>query len=207
MLIDAGLDLRYQALRAGIKEVDALLLTHEHRDHTGGLIEIRNTVLKQKQPVAIYARDQVLASIQRDFHYLFAPTPHQTRPSFELHEIKNSPFEAFGVAVVPLQVYHNKLPVWGFRISEFTYITDAKVIPEEEIAKIKGARVLVVNALRKESHGAHFNLEEALALAQKVDAEVTYLTHISHQMGLHAEVSKELPENVHLAYDGLQLNL
>ncbi|MEM9416787.1 MAG: MBL fold metallo-hydrolase [Bacteroidota bacterium] len=207
ILIDAGPDLRYQALRAGIQEVDALLITHEHRDHTGGLSEIRSTVLRQEQPVAVYARDQVLEHIQRDFHYLFTPTPQHWRPSFELHEIKKRPFEAFGVAVTPIQVYHNTLPIWGFRIDEFTYITDAKVIPEEEIAKLQGTRVLVVNALRKESHPAHFNLEEALALAQKVGAKVTYLTHISHQMGLHAEVSQELPDNVYLAYDGLQLSV
>ena len=207
ILIDAGPDLRYQALRAGIKKVDALLLTHEHRDHTGGISEIRSAVLKPKQPVAVYARGRVLEHIQRDFHYLFTQVPHQAVPSFELHAIEDHPFEACGVAVTPIQVYHNKLPVWGFRIDGFTYITDAKVIPEEEIAKIQGTRVLVVNALRQEPHPAHFNLEEALALAQKVDAEVTYLTHISHQMGLHAEVSKELPGNVQLAYDGLQLKL
>jgi len=207
ILIDAGPDLRRQSLSAGIKEVDALLLTHEHRDHTGGLHEIRSAVLKQKQPVAVYASDRVLAHIQRDFHYLFTPMTHQVAPSFELHTIEHRSFEACGVVVAPLQVYHNTLPIQGFRIGEFAYITDAKVIPEEEIAKMKGTRVLVVNALRKEPHAAHFNLKEALALVKKVDAEVTYLTHISHQMGLHAEVSQELPGNVHLAYDGLQLRV
>lgn len=207
ILIDAGPDLRYQALRAGIKKVDVLLVTHEHKDHIGGMSEIRSAVLKQRQPIAVYARDQVLEHIQREFHYLFTPVSHQGVSSFELHAIKNRSFEACGVTATPIQVYHNKLPVWGFRMGGFTYITDAKVIPEEEIAKMQGTRVLVVNALRKEPHGAHFNLEEALSLAQKVGAEITYLTHISHQMGLHAVVSKELPDNVHLAYDDLQLNL
>ena len=207
ILIDAGPDLRYQALRAGIKQIDILLVTHEHKDHIGGLHEIRSAVLKQKQPIAVYGRDQVLEHIQQEFHYLFTPVSHQREASFELHTIENRSFEALGIAVTPIQVYHNKLSIWGFRIGELTYVTDAKMIPGEEVAKMRGTRVLVVNALRQEPHPAHYNLEEALALAQKVDAEVTYLTHISHQMGLYAGVSEKLPGNVHLAYDGLQLNL
>ncbi len=207
VVIDAGPDLRYQALRAGIKRLDTLLLTHEHRDHTGGLSEVRSFVLKQNQPLTVYARAQVLEHLQRTFNYLFAKAPYQATPNFELHTIEDCIFSVDGLSVVPIQVYHNTLPIWGFRIGQLIYITDAKVIPEVEIAKMRGSTVLVVNALRKESHPAHFSLEEALALAKKVNTEVTYLTHISHQMGLHEAVSKELPANVHLAYDGLQVSL
>ena len=206
ILIDAGPDLRYQLLRAEIKGIDALLLTHEHWDHIGGLNELKNSVLRQKQPLAVYARVQVLEQLQQRFNHLFTKLPYQTTPNFELHPIEDHPFEVHGLAVVPTQVYHNTLPIWGFRIGDLTYITDAKVIPEAEIAKLQGTTVLVVNALRKEAHPAHFSLEEALAFARKVNAEVTYLTHISHQMGLYAEVSKELPDNVHLAYDSLQVS-
>ena len=207
MLIDAGPDLRYQALRTGMNRLDALLFTHEHRDHTGGLSEVRSFVLQQKKPVAIYARAKVLERLQQEFNYLFTKAPYQATPNLELRTIEDRTFEVDGLAVVPIQVYHNTLPIWGFRIGELTYITDAKVIPEMEIAKMRGTTVLIVNALRKESHPAHFSLEEALAFAKKVNAEVTYLTHISHQMGLHEEVSKALPDNVHLAYDGLQFSL
>ena len=207
VLIDPGPDLRYQVLRAGIKRLDTLLVTHEHRDHTGGLGEVRSFVLKQKQPVAIYACARVLAYLQQAFSYLFPKASCQATPNFTLHTIEDHAFAVDRLTVVPIQVYHNALPVCGFRIGAFTYITDAKVISEAAIAKMRGTRVLVVNALRKTAHPAHFNLEEALALAKKVNPEVTYLTHISHQMGLHEVVSKTLPANVHLAHDGLQVKL
>jgi phosphoribosyl 1,2-cyclic phosphate phosphodiesterase len=207
ILIDSGPDLRQQVLRAGIEQLDALLLTHEHRDHTGGLGETRSFVFKQKKPISIYASAHVLECLQQDFTYLFASTPYQATLNFELHPIKNSPFEIEGLTVVPIQVYHNTLPIWGFRIEGLTYITDAKVIAKEEVAKIRGTTVLIVNALQKALHPAHFSLMEALALAQQVNAKVTYLTHIGHHLGCHQEISKELPSGIYLAYDGLQFSL
>lgn len=207
ILIDSGPDLRQQMLKARIEWIDALLLTHEHRDHTGGLGEMRSLVLKHKKTIPIYAGAHVLARLQQEVAYLFAKTPLHKNPNFELHSIENCPFEVACLAVVPIQVYHNTLPIWGFRIGKVTYITDAKVIAEEELAKIKGTTVLIVNALQKASHPAHFSLEEAIALAQKINAKATYLTHISHHLGFHQEVSKKLPSGIYLAYDGLKLNL
>lgn len=207
ILIDSGPDLRQQVLSAGIKRLDALLLTHGHRDHTGGLNELRSFVFKQKKTIPIYASAHVLGCLQQEFTYLFTRTPHQEISNFELHTIKNCPFEIESLTVIPIRVYHHTLPIWGFRLGELTYITDAKSIAEEEIAKIRGTAVLIVNALQKEPHLAHFSLTEAIALAQQVNAKVTYLTHMGHHLGRHQEVSKELPGNIYLAYDGLQFSV
>jgi phosphoribosyl 1,2-cyclic phosphate phosphodiesterase len=207
ILIDSGPDLRQQVLRAGIERLDALLLTHEHRDHTGGLGELRSFVFKQKRSIPIYASAHVLECLPQDFAYLFPRTPYQGTFQFGLYPIKNAPFEVEGLTVVPIQVYHGTWPIWGFRIGGLTYITDAKVIAEEEVAKIRGTTVLIVNALEKKPHSSHFSLMEALALAQQVNANVTYVTHIGHQLGRHQEVSKELPRSIYLAYDGLQFSL
>jgi phosphoribosyl 1,2-cyclic phosphate phosphodiesterase len=207
ILIDSGPDLRQQVFRAGIEQLDGLLLTHEHRDHTGGFGELRSFVLKQKRPIPIYASAHVLECLQQDFAYLFTRAPYQEIFQLGLQPIKNAPFEVEDLTVVPIQVYHGTLPIWGFRIGGLTYITDAKVIAEEEVAKIRGTTVLIVNALAKKPHVAHFSLMEALALAQQVNAKVTYLTHIGHHLGRHQEVSKELPSNIQLAYDGLQVSL
>jgi phosphoribosyl 1,2-cyclic phosphate phosphodiesterase len=194
-------------LREKVEQIDALLLTHEHRDHAGGLGEMRSLVLKNKKAIPTYASTQVLACLRRECTYLFEKTPRQEAPNFELYPIENCPFDAEGLTVVPIQVYHNTLPIWGFRIGELTYITDAKFIAEEEITKMKGTTILIVNALQRKLHPAHFNLKEAISLAQQVNAKATYLTHISHHLGLHREVSRELPDGIHLAYDGLKLSL
>ncbi len=207
ILIDSGPDLRQQVLSAGIERLDALLLTHGHRDHTGGLNEIRSFVFKQKKTIPIYASAQVLGCLQQEFTYLFEKNPCQKTPNFELHPIENFSFEIKDLTVVPIRVYHHTLPIWGFRLGELTYITDAKSIREEERAKIRGTTVLIVNALEKEPHPAHFSLSEAIALAQQVNAKVTYLTHMSHHLGRHQEVSKELPSSIHLAYDGLKISV
>lgn len=207
LLIDAGPDLRQQALSWGVDRIDALLFTHEHRDHTGGLNELKSFVFKQKKSIPIYASPHVLACLQQEFSYLFAGSSYAALPNFELHPIENSPLNIAGLTVVPIRVYHDHLPIWGFKVGAFTYITDAKVIPEEEIAKIRGSAVLVVNALQKQPHPAHFSLKEAIALAQQVGAKVTYLTHIGHRLGLHQAIASELPSGIHLAYDGLQISI
>lgn len=207
ILIDSGPDLRQQLLRARTEQIDALLLTHEHRDHTGGIGEMRSLILKNKKAIPIYASTQVLACLRREYDYLFKKTPCQEAPNFELYPIENSPFNVACLTVVPIQVYHKTLPIWGFRIGDLTYITDAKFITEKEITKARGTTILILNALQRKPHSAHFSLEEAIALAQQVNAKATYLTHISHHLGLYQEVSKELPGGIHLAYDGLQLRL
>jgi len=207
ILIDSGPDLRQQVLRSGITWLDTLLLTHEHRDHTGGFSELRSFVLQQKKEISIYASASVLDCLQQEFPYLFARTPYQTTTNFPLYPISNRPFEIDHLTVVPIQVHHNTLPIWGFRIGELTYITDAKIITEEELAKIRGTTVLIVNALQKEPHHAHFSLSEAIALAQHVNAKTTYLTHIRHYLGFHQEISKTLPSSIYLAYDGLQFSI
>ena len=207
ILIDSGPDLRQQVLRLGIDRIDALLFTHEHRDHTGGLNELKSFVFRQKKPISIYASAHVLACLQQEFSYLFVGNSYSEAPHFKCYTIENRPFGVAGLTVVPIRVYHDNLPIWGFRIGALTYITDAKVITEEEIAKIRGSSVLVVNALQKKPHPAHFSLKEAIALAQQVNAKVTYLTHISHHLGRHQEITKELPSGIHLAYDGLQISV
>jgi phosphoribosyl 1,2-cyclic phosphate phosphodiesterase len=207
ILIDSGPDLRQQLLRARIERIDALLLTHAHRDHTGGLGEMRSLMLKNKKAIPTYASAQVLARLRREFTYLFEKTPCDEVPNFELYPIENLPFDVACLTVVPIQVYHNALPIWGFRVGELTYITDAKFITEKEITKVRGTKLLILNALQKKPHPAHFNLEEAIALAQQVNAKTTYLTHVSHHLGLHQEISGELPGGIYLAYDGLQLRL
>ena len=207
ILIDAGPDLRQQMLRAKIERLDALLLTHEHQDHTGGLGELRSFVLKQKKTIPTYSSAHVLEYLRHKFTYLFPRTPCQEATNFELCPIKNYSFEVEGLTVVPIRVYHKDLPIWGFRIGGLTYITDAKNIGKEEVAKIRGTSVLIVNALQKEPHPAHFSLQEAITFAQQVNASVTYLTHIGHHLGFHQEVSRGLPSNIHLAYDGLQISL
>ena len=164
-------------------------------------------VYQQKKPIPIYASAHVFACFQREHSYLFADTPRQVASHFERHCIESAIFEVEGLPVVPIRVYHNTLPILGFRIGDVTYITDAKSIPKKEVAKIRGTTVLIVNALQKEPKPAHFSLGEAIAFAQQVNAKVTYLTHIGHHLGLHQEVSKELPRNIHLAYDGLQVSL
>lgn len=207
ILIDAGPDLRQQVLRVGMQQLDALLLTHEHRDHTGGLGEIKSFVFQQAKCVPTYASARVFHCLQREFPYLFADELYQRIPHFKCHTIANHPFLVEGTSVMPIQVYHKHLPIWGFKIGALAYITDAKVIAAEEVAKLQGITTLVVNALQQEPNPSHFNLSEAIELAQQVNARVTYLTHIGHRMGMHQEVAESLPLHIHLAYDGLQVEV
>jgi phosphoribosyl 1,2-cyclic phosphate phosphodiesterase len=188
LIIDAGPDFRYQVLRAGIPTLDLILFTHEHRDHIAGLDDVRSFNFKQKE-----------------FHYVFGNNKYPGIPQLEIHEIVNEPFVAAGLKVIPIQVLHHKLPVFGFRIDDFTYITDANSIPEKEMEKIKGSKTIVLNALQKDDHISHFTLDEALKVIEQLNPERAYLTHLSHKMGLYEEVSDDLPPNVFLAYDTLSI--
>jgi phosphoribosyl 1,2-cyclic phosphate phosphodiesterase len=208
ILIDSGPDFRYQMLRAKVTKLDAILYTHEHKDHVAGLDDVRAFNYKQGAEIDIYAHKRVQEAIKQEFHYVFSGNNYPGIPRLKLNSIlEGERFEVEGIGVVPISVMHHQLPVFGFRIGDFTYITDAKTVSLEEKKKIFGTKTLVINALQKEKHLSHFTLEEAIDFALEIGAETTYLTHISHKMGTHLEASKELPEGVLLAYDGLTLNL
>lgn len=204
IVIDTGADFRQQMLREKVQKLDAVLFTHEHKDHTAGLDDIRAFNFLQKKNMPLYGTQKVLNQIKQEFAYIFAEKRYPGIPQVELHEIsKEESFYIEQTKVMPIEVFHYRLPVLGFRIGSFTYITDANYIASEEMAKIYGSKILVINALQKEKHISHYNLEEAITVAQHIGAEQTYFTHISHKMGLHEEVSKELPEKIAIAYDGL----
>ncbi|NRF40867.1 MBL fold metallo-hydrolase [Pedobacter foliorum] len=205
IVIDSGPDFRYQMLRANVKDLDAILFTHEHKDHVAGLDDIRPFNYLLKKDIEIYATERVQHALKREFSYIFAEAHYPGLPQIDLNTISDEPFSVGETVIVPLDIMHYKLPILGFRINDFVYITDAKTVSEETIAKIKGAKILIVNSLQKEQHISHFTLDEAIEFAQKIGAEQTYLTHISHNMGLHEVVEKELPDNIKLAYDGLTL--
>jgi phosphoribosyl 1,2-cyclic phosphate phosphodiesterase len=204
--IDSGPDFRYQMLRAQVQRLDAIVFTHEHKDHIAGLDDIRAFNYKQKSPIDVYADLRVQAAIKREFYYIFEEFKYPGIPQLNMHTIGLDPFTIGKVKFIPIEVLHYKLPVLGFRINDFTYITDAKTVSEEEKAKIKGSKILVINALQMQDHISHFTLDEALAFAYEMGAEKTYLTHISHRLGKHQDISKMLPPNIELAYDGLKLN-
>jgi phosphoribosyl 1,2-cyclic phosphate phosphodiesterase len=206
-VIDTGPDFRYQMLRSNTKKLDAVIFTHEHKDHIAGLDDVRAFNYQTSLPIDIYATYRVQQAIKREFHYVFSGENYPGIPELNLHLIANKTFQINNINIVPLEVLHYKLPVLGFRIMDFTYITDAKHIPKQEIEKIKGSKVLVLNALRKEEHISHLTLSEALEIIKIIKPQKAYLTHISHLMGLHAEVEKELPKNTFLAYDELQITL
>jgi phosphoribosyl 1,2-cyclic phosphate phosphodiesterase len=207
ILIDAGPDLRQQLLRTGVRDLNAVLLTHEHMDHMSGMDDLRAISFAHEppKPVPVYADVPTQKAVRRVFSYAFEATKYPGVPEFDLHTIGREPFMVEGVEIVPIEVMHLHMPVLGFRIGGFTYITDAKTIADAEKAKIRGSEVFVVNALRPKAHYAHFNLAEALALAQEIQPRQAYFTHISHWMGKHADV--ELPPGVALAYDGLVVEL
>ena len=207
ILVDAGPDFRQQMLRHRVTDLDAILLTHEHKDHVAGLDDVRAFNYILQRPMDIYADQRVLNHLKVEFSYVFAENPYPGVPQMNLHRVADTPFLVKGLEVTPIQVRHYKLPVLGYRIGSFAYITDANFIAATERDKLRGARVLVVNALRREDHISHFTLQQALDLVADIRPERAYLTHISHQMGLHADVQRELPPNVYLAYDGLTVEL
>ncbi|WP_343747837.1 MBL fold metallo-hydrolase [Fluviicola sp.] len=207
LVIDAGPDFRQQMLRFKVKSLEAVLFTHEHKDHMAGLDDVRAFNFIDNRDMDIYCSTAVETALRREYHYAFSEEKYPGIPQLNLIHIENKPFRVSGdIPVTPVEVMHYFMPVFGFRIADFAYITDAKTVSSEEIAKLKGVKVLIVNALRKEPHISHFNLEEALDFIREVKPEKAYLTHISHLFGTHEEIEKELPPNVFAAYDGLKLN-
>ncbi|MCK4663337.1 MAG: MBL fold metallo-hydrolase [Bacteroidales bacterium] len=207
IVIDTGPDFRQQMLREDVRNLDAVLVTHEHKDHIAGLDDIRSFNYLQNKPMDIFAESRVLEALKREYAYVFAKEKYPGIPEVKLHEIENKEFNVNGIKILPIRVMHRKLPVFGFRIKNFTYISDANYISEEEKQKIKGSKIIVLNALRKEKHISHFSLSEAVSLIKELNPEKAYLTHISHKMGLHNDIQKELPENIMLSYDGLILQI
>lgn len=206
IVIDSGPDFRQQMLRENITHLDALLLTHAHRDHTAGLDDVRAYNFLQEMDMPIYSTLATLQQLKSDFSYVFHEKVYPGIPRVQLHEIGTSPFMHKGITITPLPVLHYKLPVIGFRIDGFTYITDANFIPDETWRLLEGTETLVLNALQIKPHISHFNLEGAIEVAKRVNAKHTYFTHISHKLGAHADVIKNLPDNITLAHDGLQIN-
>lgn len=207
IVVDSGPDFRYQMLRAEVKHLEAILFTHEHKDHVAGLDDIRAFNFRQKQAMDIFGHKRVLEHLKQEFHYAFTEFKYPGVPLINLHQIENSPFQICDLLFTPIEVMHYKLPVFGFRIENFTYITDAKTVSETEKEKIRGTETLVINALQIEEHISHFTLSEAIQFAEDIGAKTTYFTHISHRLGKHQSINELLPAGIELAYDGLVLNL
>lgn len=206
ILFDIGPDFRQQMLREQVDHIDAILITHAHRDHVAGLDDIRSFNYVQRRKMDVFLNAEARVAIERDYHYIFEPHEYPGLPEAELHTVTGQ-FMAAGLEVTPIKAMHKDLPVLGYRIGEMAYITDANHIAPEEMEKLQGVKVLVINALRKAKHFSHYCLPEALEVIERVGPERAYLTHMSHEMGLHAEVSAELPEGVELAYDRLTVEI
>ncbi len=208
IVIDTGPDFRQQMLRARPHDVDAVIYTHEHKDHIAGLDDVRAFNFKHHKAMNLYATPTVQAAIRQEFQYIFSDMKYPGVPEVMLHEIDPSvPFHIGDVEIIPLLVYHYKMPVLGFRIGNMAYITDASSIPDSVMAQLQGLDVLVLDALRRQSHISHFNLQQAVAISEILKPSRTYFTHISHLMGLHSEVNAELPPNMYLGYDMLSVDV
>lgn len=207
VVIDTTPDFRCQILRTGIKHLDAVLYTHEHKDHTGGMDDLRAFNYWMGRPVDIYCESRVERILRKDYDYAFAESPYPGVPEVVIHNIDEKPFSVQGLDIIPIRGQHLKLPVLGFRIQGFCYLTDMNAIEDGEIEKIKGVDVLVVNALRYKRHISHFNLEEALSVIERVKPKRAYLTHISHQLGLYEDIVRILPEGIEPATDGMVIKL
>jgi phosphoribosyl 1,2-cyclic phosphate phosphodiesterase len=207
LVIDTGPDFRQQMLRSGNVDCDAVLFTHEHMDHVAGLDDIRAINFLQRKNMPLYGSVGVEEALHRIYHYAFAKNPYPGAPIIEFNLIENKPFKVNGIDVIPIAVKHGRMPVFGFRFGDLTYITDAKFIEPEERDKIRGSKVVVINALRLKEHHSHMNLEQALELIEDLEPERAYFTHISHLLGMHELIQQDLPEHIQLAYDGLKIEL
>jgi len=207
LVIDTGPDFRQQMLREHVKKLDAVILTHEHKDHIAGLDDIRAYNFMQECAMDIYARASVHRAIKKEFNYAFSKKKYPGIPQIIQHDITNTPFSICGLEIIPVEAKHYFLKIFGYRIGNFAYLTDASDIAPKEKKKLHSLDVLVVNALRTKIHYSHYNLEQALNLIRELEPKKAYLTHISHMMGKHEEIEKLLPENVHFAFDGLKISV
>jgi phosphoribosyl 1,2-cyclic phosphate phosphodiesterase len=205
LVFDAGPDFRQQMLREHVTRLDAIILTHEHKDHIAGLDDVRAFNYKSQDAIDIYSEDRVQKVIKKEYSYVFSEYQYPGIPKMRLNPIPELGFNVKNLDIIPIRVFHYRLPVYGFRVGNFAYITDANYVPEESKEKLYGVKYLVINALRKEKHISHFSLREAVSFIREISPKKAYITHISHQMGLHKEVNRELPAGIALAYDGLTL--
>lgn len=203
LVFDAGPDFRQQMLREHVTKLDSIILTHEHKDHISGMDDVRAFNYKSQDAIDIYSEERVQKAIKKEYAYVFSEFQYPGIPKMRLNSITDHAFSIKGIQIVPIRVFHYRLPVYGFRVGDFAYITDANYIPEESKEKLFGVKYLVINALRKEKHISHFSLREAIDFVREISPKKAFITHISHQMGYHAEVSKELPREIVLAFDGL----
>jgi phosphoribosyl 1,2-cyclic phosphate phosphodiesterase len=204
LLFDAGPDFRQQMLREHVTKLDSIILTHEHKDHISGMDDVRAFNYKSQGAIDIYAEDRVQKAIKQEYSYVFSEYQYPGIPKMKLIAIPELSFDVKGIQIIPIRVFHYRLPVYGFRVGNFAYITDANYIPEESKEKLFGVKYLIINALRKEKHISHFSLREAIDFIREISPKKAFITHISHQMGRYADVSKELPPEIMLAYDGLR---
>ncbi len=206
LVVDTGPDFRYQMLRQKVKKLDAVVFTHPHKDHLAGLDDVRAYNFFTKRHIDIYADSLTEEAVRRDFYYAFTDTKYPGIPELNLNTISSEPFMFGDIPVTPVSVWHLKMPVMGFRFGKFTYITDANKIDESEKEKIRGSKAMVLNALRRQRHISHFTLGEAIDMVKELNVPEAYFTHMSHQIGLHAAIEAELPDGIHLAWDGLTLD-
>ncbi len=206
-VIDTGPDFRQQMLSNKVEDISAVLFTHEHKDHVAGLDDIRPFNFKYNKPIEVYAEDRVQKALRREFAYIFAENKYPGIPRINMQLIENKELLIDGVKILPVRAFHHKLPIFGFRINDFAYLTDVKTVPAEEKKKLKDLKVLVITCLRKEEHISHMNLREALEFIEEIKPRKAYLNHLSHRFGLHAEEEMKLPSGVHIAYDGLRLSM
>lgn len=208
IVVDIGPDFRYQMLRENVKDIEAILVTHEHNDHIIGLDDVRAINFKHQKDMPVYTLQRVIDNLKERFSYAFSDNPYPGIPRINLLPIhKSKPFEIVGQHIIPIEVMHYKLPVLGFRFNDFTYLTDIKTITEEELEKVKGTKILVLGALQRKEHISHLTIDEAIELSNKIQPEMTYFTHFSHRLGKYEDVIKTLPENITMAYDGLVLEI
>lgn len=205
--VDCGPDFRQQMLRERVKHLDAILMTHQHKDHTGGLDDIRSFNFINKKPIDIYCDYPTELGIKEQYSYVFTETDYPYLPKMSFHRVTDEPFNIDSLKVVPIEVMHATMPVKAYRFGDFTYITDAKTISKSELEKIKGTKVLVVNALRYENHYSHFTINEAIQLVEAIKPDVTYFIHMSHQFGFHKVMEQKLPSHIRVSYDGLKIEV
>ena len=203
LLFDAGPDFRQQMLRENVKRLDAIILTHEHKDHISGMDDVRAFNYKSQDAIDIFAEERVQKAVRKEYSYVFAEYQYPGIPKMRINPINEYGFKISGVQIIPVRVFHYRLPIYGFRIRNFAYITDANYVPEESKEKLFGVKYLVINALRKEKHISHFSLREAIDFIREISPKKAYITHISHQMGQYKQIARELPQGIVLAYDGL----